>query len=386
MRGLIRRIQNRGYATFTRIADHIDSLTPGDESNAVIEALDAVNLMTVHASKGLEFPIVFVVNLARGASGPPDPIRVVAEGEDGLPSVSVGPFVSETDEAERDREKHETRRLLYVALTRARDRLYLSSVLKDRSLVAGRGSLAEVLPDSFKHLFNHAATTFAECGLVGWSGRSGRSYDWRICRPPASSHTFVAQPSDNVAAGRADRFGPIPGETVDRRSVTDWLDAAERPVPAAEGQQRVTAGILVHRLMQSSAGSESADDSVKAFARRLLRPGERVLIANVDAIVDEAVSAWRSLRSRKDVAALLSGERILHEVPFSMVTRAQGRPILLRGVIDCLVQRDDGSVLVIEFKTGRPRPSHQRQLDLYVEAAASIYPGVRVEGQLIYAD
>ena len=71
MRGLIRRIQNRGYATLPRIADHIDSLTAGDESNAVLEALDAVNLMTVHASKGLEFPIVFVVNLAKGASGPP---------------------------------------------------------------------------------------------------------------------------------------------------------------------------------------------------------------------------------------------------------------------------------------------------------------------------
>ena len=66
MRGLVRRIQNRGYATLARIADHIDSLTAGDESNAVIEALDAVNLMTVHASKGLEFPIVFVVNLAQG--------------------------------------------------------------------------------------------------------------------------------------------------------------------------------------------------------------------------------------------------------------------------------------------------------------------------------
>ena len=51
--------------------------------------------------------------------------------------MSVGPFVSEMDEAERAREKHETKRLLYVALTRARDRLYLASALKDGALVPG---------------------------------------------------------------------------------------------------------------------------------------------------------------------------------------------------------------------------------------------------------
>ena len=387
MRGLIRRIQNRGYATLTRIADHIDSLTPGDESNAVIEALDAVNLMTVHASKGLEFPVVFVVNLARGATGPPDPIRVVADGEGGLPAVSIGPFVSETDEAERDREKHETRRLLYVALTRARDRLYVSSVLKDRSLVAGRGSLAEVLPDSFKNLFNHSATAFEECGFIGWTGTSGRSYDWRICRAPAVPGEIVNHDLQKTADERVDRFGPIADELPIRRSVTDWL-GGDGPRRIAEGRKSyVTAGILIHRLLQSGDVVGKADQRAElAFARGLLTASERAAIEDLDSVVADAVVAWRALRSRKDIAALMAGERLLHEVPFSMAVRQDGQSVVLRGVIDCLVQRNDGSILVVEFKTGRPLPSHQRQLDLYVEAATAIYPGSRIEGRLVYAD
>ena len=41
----------------------------GDESNAIVDAIDAVNLMTAHAAKGLEFPVVFTVNLQRGSGG-----------------------------------------------------------------------------------------------------------------------------------------------------------------------------------------------------------------------------------------------------------------------------------------------------------------------------
>jgi ATP-dependent helicase/nuclease subunit A len=387
MRGLIRRIQNRGYATLTRIADHIDALTPGDESNAVIEALDAVNLMTVHASKGLEFPVVFVVNLARGASGPPDPIRVVADGEGSSPSVSIGPFVSETDEAEREREKHETRRLLYVAMTRARDRLYLSSVLKDGSLVPGRGSLAEVLPDSIKTLFGHAATAFKECAVAGWTGSSGRTYDWRICRPPSATDDVKDEQTGASSAERVDRFGPVAKAPLIRRSVTEWLDESGDPTSVEGRKRNVTAGILVHRLFQSSAANgKAADDVDVAFARGLLAPTERASIGDLDQIVAEAVAAWRNLRTRTDVAVLLSGERILFEVPFSMATRRSGERVVLRGVIDCVVQKNDGSFLVVEFKTGRPSRAHQRQLDLYVDAATAIYSGSRVEGRLVYAD
>ena len=182
LRALARRIQNRGYATLARIADYIECLHTGDESNAAIEALDAVSLMTVHAAKGLEFPVVFVVNLAKGAGGPRPPVRVSAEGggEDDEPAVSIGAHQSAADEDEPLRELEETKRLVYVALTRARDRLYLASVLKDGRLDAARGSLAGVLPLSMAALFARAAAGGAG-GELAWTSARGRPYRVRVC-------------------------------------------------------------------------------------------------------------------------------------------------------------------------------------------------------------
>jgi len=152
LRGMVRRAQNRGYATLSRIADHLERLAVGDESNAAIDAIDAVSLMTVHAAKGLEFPIVFLVNMGRGTGGWRPPIRVVDD-YGGDASVAIADYQSEADEDAQAREREESKRLLYVALTRARDRLYLSAAFKDGVCRFGRGSLGEVLPASIKSRF-----------------------------------------------------------------------------------------------------------------------------------------------------------------------------------------------------------------------------------------
>jgi ATP-dependent helicase/nuclease subunit A len=384
MRGLIRRVQNRGYATLVRIADHIDSLTAGDESNAVLEALDAVNLMTVHASKGLEFPVVFVVNLARGATGFPRPVRV--SGED----VSVGPFVSETDEDEKTREREETKRLLYVALTRARDRLYLGAVVKDGALSLGRGSLAEVLPDSFRTLFVRAAAEAAG-SVIEWTSALDRAYRFRVCgntgdgvEIPRKGTQRAVEPVNNLEPLR-DR------EAVERLTVTQAADAEPRDPairlardPDGGFDDRLT-GTLVHRLFQHAGDVPGAtsDAPIGELAQRLLRPEERVAAVDAGAAVRRAAAVWESMKRQPEVAAVLaSGDRI-HEVPFSLVTCGQPARVT-RGTIDCLVRRPDGSIVIVEFKTGRPTPSHQAQLDVYVQAACVMYPDVPVSGLLVY--
>jgi ATP-dependent helicase/nuclease subunit A len=180
LRAIIRRFQNRGYATLARVVAHLERLAVNDESNAAIDAQDAVSLMTVHASKGLEFPVVFLVNMGRGTGTTRAPIRVAADVR-GEPSVAIADFQSEADDDAVARDREETKRLLYVALTRARDRLYLSGVATGGApLRATRGALGEVLPDSVKRLFGQTGS-----GSLEWQGSSGTVHTFTVRTPAA---------------------------------------------------------------------------------------------------------------------------------------------------------------------------------------------------------
>src|SRR6266496_2125550 len=105
------------------------------------------------------------------------------------PSVSVGDFQSDADEDDRAREREETKRLLYVALTRARDRLYLSSVLKDGRVQAGRGSLAEVLPASLLQCFT--AVGRSQDLPLREAATAGGSQEDRLLRETATEPAFA---------------------------------------------------------------------------------------------------------------------------------------------------------------------------------------------------
>ena len=400
LRGLVRRVQNRGFATMARVAEHVDRLS-GDVSNAVVDAFDAVNLMTVHAAKGLEFPVVFLVELARGAGGPPPPVRVVADRGDGEPAVSVAPFRSGADLDRRDRELEESKRLLYVAATRARDRLYLSATLTEGAVRPGAGSLAAVAPPS---LLGALAAGAAAGGRAVWTGPSGRAHGFAVVGSAPAGVSF--RPPGSPVAAEPDRFGPWRPAGGPPRVAATAL-AADGPAVAsgkgaglavgaeeaggaggtgpARGVEPVV-GRLVHRLLRDDgeggrSGSGDAEPADRAVA--VMEREERAR-ADHRALADEAAGIYRRAVRRKDVAGLLAGD-CLFEVPFTL-RRADpgGGAVFVRGVMDCLRRWPDGRVTVVEFKTGAVRPEHEAQLALYVEAARALFPGRPVAGRLLY--
>jgi ATP-dependent helicase/nuclease subunit A len=318
----------------------------------------------------------------------PPPVRVIVSDDHRSDSVSVSPFLSETDQLEREREQHETRRLLYVAMTRARDRLYLSSALKDGALHAGKGALAEVLPDSLKSMFAAAAATAGD--EIIWTSPTGRSFTWRLCRLAADSGSAstgnrVPNTEQTISEGKDLPVLGVPpsSASLERLTVSAWL-AREYPdqSPTDPGPApHALVGSLVHRLFQLRV--RAGDDPVAA-ARAAMRMEERATLDDPEAVVAAAAGIWSGLREREDVSALMSAATVFTEVPFSMRLPADGSAVIVRGTIDCVAIDPDGSVTVVEFKTGAPRPSHQAQLDVYVSAAREAFPGASVRGRLIY--
>ena len=381
VRALIRRIQNRGYTTLARIADHLDRLSIGDEPNAAIDALDAVSLMTIHAAKGLEFPVVFVVNLARGTGNRRDVIRVAGTAVADSISVAVGDYRSEADDDDTAREREETKRLLYVALTRARDRLYLSTALKEGRVHPGRGSLAEVLPASLLDTFVQA---FCGAGRVNWSGASRTTHQFHVV-PGAEAGTpgpqAPAAPLPVPPASAASDFERINDGGPARRGVATAASpaAVSATAPAGAASSRIV-GRLVHRLLQRFGVADIDDRSLLASAADLLHREERAEIPPDSDLLQDVVARFQAIRRHPRFASTHEAGEAYYEVPFTLVENGE----IVRGAIDCVIRRADGSIHVLEFKTGRPRDEHAGQADVYRRAVASAFPGSRVVVDVLY--
>jgi ATP-dependent helicase/nuclease subunit A len=224
---MVRRADNRGYLTMSRLADFLASARTDDESEAVLEAVDAVNLMTIHASKGLEFDSVFLVNMhqrCREDTSLPR-IRELADGR--IEVTALAPAEEEAEDEEHhlpNRVEEEEKRLLYVALTRAKRNLTLSTVLTDE-----KRSVFRLLPDSLQGAFREAAGLEESESEVDWRG-----HRLRVLRPTGGRSLHEEAPASRQRL----RLEPLAPDAVEGRvlELEDVSNPAALPLPEIPGE------------------------------------------------------------------------------------------------------------------------------------------------------
>jgi ATP-dependent helicase/nuclease subunit A len=351
---------------------------------------NAVRVMTVHGAKGLQAPVVFL----------PDTLQVATQGARLLWDAEQGlalwpPRTGDLEAVGRDlreRARHaqeqEYRRLLYVAMTRAEDRLYVCGYNTKRT--APEGCWYELVRQGLAGIAEETAfDATPELGPEGWQGTAlSLETPQRTDAAPdkADAHAPVDAGPPPDWAQRPPEAEPAPPRPLAPSRAPD----AEPPVRSPLGPDSGAAyqrGRLIHRLLQTLPDLPAAQRR-DAGRRYLESPSQQLADDQVAAVLEE------TLRIVEDPAyAHLFGPGSKAEVPVvGLLDRGLG-PEAASGQIDRLAVTD-AAVVIVDYKTNRPPPEtpaevpqvYRDQLATYRRLVARIWPDRRVETWLLWTD
>jgi ATP-dependent helicase/nuclease subunit A len=348
-------------------------------------ARDEVRVMTVHGAKGLEAKNVILIDhtttrpegahpprllTAPIANGPPDAAALiwgVAKDKD------AGPM-AEARKRAIDAARDEYRRLLYVGLTRAEDRLIICGA-KGVNKAPG-GCWHDLVLSALQPQSEEASDSDGRI----WRFRKG---DWTVPDDgPRAAEKQIALPSwltTNTPPSPTAVKVLRPSDTAD-----------DEPRHVTGGGDRALAllrGSLVHRLLQSlpdipaARRRKVADDYLVRAGGKLLAEERARLSEQVMRVLDDAV--FHEL--------FASGSRA--EVPIVGMLDLGGEMVPIAGQVDRLSVTQD-AVLIGDFKTNRPPPSrieevppsYARQLALYRAVLMKLYPDRPVRAAIIWTE
>ena len=248
---LARRAERRGVTSFRAFVERLDDdAERGEASEAPIveEGTEGVRLMTVHRAKGLEFPVVILADLTCNETGR-DVSRWV-DTERGLcaqrlAGVAPAELLEHADE-EREREREEAARLLYVATTRARDLLVVPAIGDGRH----DGWLSRLHPVLYPP---DGARPDAATGCPPFGGETLVERPPRVRRPA----TAVTPGEHRPEAGAHRVVWWDPGTLVlDPRESVGLRQ--QRLLEADEGERRSSAGVEAHATWQRARADDRA--------------------------------------------------------------------------------------------------------------------------------
>lgn len=334
-----------------------------------------VRVMTVHGSKGLQAPIVILAD----ATGDPESSRVrgLTLDDDGrqvpVPDMAkdhLGEALAERREREKAEELEEHWRLLYVAMTRAEEALFIGGALGKTE--------QEPAPNSW-----YARLAPVMTGPPAPDAIWGTRQELGTRAPhaaPKDQQALDLPPSLPGWATRPVGPEPRPPRPLAPSSAGDDM-GADPPLAPGTGVDAARRGTIIHRLLERlpdlpPGGREQAARGWLSRNAADLPDTEREdMLARAIAVL--AADGW----------ADLFGPAALAEVPLAAVVDGQ----VIAGTADRLLVLPD-RVLVADFKTARRPPqsleqvpvSTVKQMAAYAAALSVIYPGRQVEAAVLY--
>lgn len=400
---LARGFESAGNYSLRDFIDYLKGLVVSEErmGQAPVEeeSADCIKLMTIHAAKGLEWPIVIVPDLGRGDQAQGNGgwryhrrLGLIAAPSDaeGRQWPPLGLLMHALDEAE---ERAERRRLLYVAATRCRDHLVLSSALELRNSC-----------DSWLDWLREAIELDLDAGLSRMSGIEVHKYLPLAMQEPPPPPTAAAAAKPLPSARELHRrVDPLPQSEPKRRRLTvtglatylqcpacyrlkylEGMPDARVSLPLPEETQTLSAlerGTLVHETLEivGSRGVEAIEEALHVAQKlRTLSQTERERItAMVQWYLESELYLWQVRPS----------ERLRSEMP--LLFELEGA--LLEGKLDAVAEHGDGKILdVLDYKTGYEvedanHEGHRFQLGLYCAGLQLLGKQVR-SANIVYLD
>jgi ATP-dependent helicase/nuclease subunit A len=351
-----------------------------------------VRVMTVHGAKGLEAPLVILADTTSEPAGPAQHRRrllslAARDAPPGTPDRLIWVPNKDADvdvtanarDAETIAAENEHRRLLYVAMTRAADRLIVCGEIGKRNPPNG----------CWYQLVEQALTASGE--LTEQPAAYGDGMVRQFRKSPDTDECGKPDTPQAAAADLAPAWlrHDAPSEPR-RRTLTPSSDDAASFIPAKNADNRRLAmqrGVVAHRLLQSlpNVAPERRRTSAEAYLARAAKdfaPDERATI------LDQTLALINDARF-----ATLFGPGSRGEVPIVGRLACRSGALAVTGQVDRLIVTET-EVWIADFKTNRPPPrgiaevppAYVRQLSIYRAVLAQIYPGLTIRCALIWTE
>jgi ATP-dependent helicase/nuclease subunit A len=407
---LIDRARDTGITALNQFVRYLNDMTEGEakEGGVALQADDAVRLTTIHSSKGLEYPVVWIADACSESRGNGKGLLNFS-GELGckmpLPDQEDDPHKANSvrhpyvyrrnNMLAAERDDAETRRILYVAATRAQDALFVSGVPNKDDIPGWLGMITEHISPEEQHPVPPAAR---EKPAPAPRAVSDAPLDFPLARtmPAAPPPTRLHLSASDIKALGGHFSGPEDRKmSFTRRLRHRIFDETSEPVEMltysdegmSAGGRRF--GTLVHDALRFGYDTLLHADEVKA----LLEAMAWELGITQENELQKAVYNARGLLARYRRSALAreleQAEAVYRELPF--VYQRDGH--VIHGYIDLLYRDAHGRWTVVDYKTDGVKGDrgslerHARiyclQLAVYSEAVAA-QTGQTPRAMLVY--